>query len=292
MKKFLAILLIIFAILLIAQQITEQIVEPTANSSQPIISSFPEHGQAIAKYLASQKYFAWTTEENTKNVCVFENLGNTEDLFPLSLWVLCQEYKIVDGKIQTFSGVSGPVLIDYPNELSFFDIGKFSYQVPRDGTFYSQDIKDIFPKKIQDKILNYQQNINNLQQLFEQTVWNQENKILNPVEEEKADLIRLNSVHAGDYIQSPITIAGEARGTWFFEGDFPVVLTDWDGLIIAEGIAQAQSDWMVEDFVPFIVTLEFEKPTYKNNGALIFKKDNPSDLPENDDALEISIIFE
>ncbi|MCK5466500.1 hypothetical protein KAI56_03330, partial [Candidatus Parcubacteria bacterium] len=77
-----------------------------------------------------------------------------------------------------------------------------------------------------------------------------------------------------------------------FEGDFPVVLTDWDGLIIGEGIAVAQSEWMTEEFVPFTAEIKFEVPEYKNNGTLILQKDNPSGLPENDDALEMPVFFE
>ncbi|KKS37178.1 MAG: hypothetical protein UU98_C0016G0006 [Parcubacteria group bacterium GW2011_GWD2_42_14] len=98
-------------------------------------------------------------------------------------------------------------------------------------------------------------------------------------------------------IASPLIIEGEARGTWYFEASFPVVLTNWDGLIIAQGIAQAQSDWMTEDYVPFEVTLTFESPykagdpEFMQRGALILKKDNPSGLPENDDAFEISVMF-
>jgi hypothetical protein len=93
---------------------------------------------------------------------------------------------------------------------------------------------------------------------------------------------------------------GEALGTWFFEGDFPVVLVNWDGLIIAEGYATVQGDdstgssqgWMTEDFVPFEAVIEFEKPSYGKNGTLILRKDNPSGLPEHDNAIEIPILFE
>jgi len=109
---------------------------------------------------------------------------------------------------------------------------------------------------------------------------------------EKTDLIRLNSPRPNQVVESPLTISGEARGYWFFEADFPVVLVDWDGLIIAEGYATADGDWMTEDFVPFEATLTFEKPDYGENGALILLKDNPSGLPENDDALEVPILFE
>lgn len=106
---------------------------------------------------------------------------------------------------------------------------------------------------------------------------------------ENPDIKNLN-VKPGDVISSPLVLTGEARG-WYFEGSFPVFLVNWNGLIIAEGIAQAKGDWMTSSFVPFEAILTFTKPDYKDNGALILKKDNPSGLPEHDDALEFSIIF-
>jgi len=104
--------------------------------------------------------------------------------------------------------------------------------------------------------------------------------------------IRVTSPEVGEAISSPLIIEGEARGKWFFEASFPVVLTNWDGLIIAEGIATAEGEWMTENFVPFKAELEFIKPEYGERGALILKKDNPSGLPEHDDAIEIPLTFE
>ena len=106
------------------------------------------------------------------------------------------------------------------------------------------------------------------------------------------DRIILENPKPNQIIKSPLLKKGQVRGLWFFEGSFPVVLTDWDGLIIAQGVATAQDDWMTADFVPFEATLTFEAPTYKNNGSLILKKDNPSGLPANDAALEIPVFFE
>jgi len=111
-------------------------------------------------------------------------------------------------------------------------------------------------------------------------------------EVDKSDLIFLNNPRPNQEIESPLVVSGEARGYWFFEADFPVVLTDWDGLIIAEGIAQAKSEWMTEDFVPFEVELNFEADvSVSDKGILILKKDNPSGMSENDDALEIPVVF-
>lgn len=106
------------------------------------------------------------------------------------------------------------------------------------------------------------------------------------------DLISITSPLPSSEISSPLIVEGEARGYWYFEASFPIVLTDWDGLIIAEGYATAQDEWMTEEFVPFEATLEFDTPEYGDSGYLILQRDNPSDLPENDDAFEIPIIFE
>lgn len=109
---------------------------------------------------------------------------------------------------------------------------------------------------------------------------------------EKGAPIELNDFQSGEEIKSPLLLKGRVPGSWSFEAVFPVVLTNWDGLIIAEGQAQLQGDWMTDALVPFQATLEFDTPTDKNTGFLILKKDNPSELPENDDSLEIPVLFE
>jgi hypothetical protein len=115
--------------------------------------------------------------------------------------------------------------------------------------------------------------------------------IILPAENQLEDKISLFTPLANTVITSPLIIKGEARGPWFFEASFPVFLTDWDGLIIAQGIAQAQGDWMTTDYVPFTATLNFTKPSYGATGSLILKKDNPSGLSQYDDALEITVKF-
>lgn len=111
-----------------------------------------------------------------------------------------------------------------------------------------------------------------------------------------SDILRDISIKPGDTARSPLKITGEARGNWYFEASFPVSLVNWDGLIIAQGPAQAQGEWMTEEFVPFEITLEFENPSwdadFSKRGALILQKDNPSGLPEHDDSLEIPVVFE
>ncbi|MCX6779398.1 MAG: hypothetical protein NTU97_04175 [Candidatus Magasanikbacteria bacterium] len=111
---------------------------------------------------------------------------------------------------------------------------------------------------------------------------------------DKSNLIKVETPLSGASISSPLIVKGQARGTWFFEGSFPVVLVNWDGRIVANGIAVALGGWMTTEFVPFQATLEFIKPdiTVSNRGALILRKDNPSGISQNDDSLEIPVVFE
>lgn len=115
-----------------------------------------------------------------------------------------------------------------------------------------------------------------------------------PVE---TDRIRVDEPRPGEVVETPLVVRGEARGNWFFEADFPVVLVDWDGLIIAEGVARAQDDWMTEEFVPYRAELSFDSPyergdpEFMQRGTLILQRANPSGLPENDAAVEVPLRF-
>ncbi|MBI4114459.1 MAG: hypothetical protein HY445_01300 [Candidatus Niyogibacteria bacterium] len=112
------------------------------------------------------------------------------------------------------------------------------------------------------------------------------------------DFIHITSPKENQAIISPFIVRGEARGTWYFEASFPLVLVDWDGRIIAQSHAEAQGEWMTEEYVPFEGKIEFEKPyqegasDFMKRGAIIFQKDNPSGLPQYDAAVEIPILFE
>lgn len=108
---------------------------------------------------------------------------------------------------------------------------------------------------------------------------------------DKSELIVVVSPIKDSYISSPLSISGRARGSWFFEGSFPILLTDTAGKVLAEGHATAQGEWTTDEFVKFIGTLQFTKPDYSDKGILILKKDNPSGLSEKDDSFSIPISF-
>lgn len=107
---------------------------------------------------------------------------------------------------------------------------------------------------------------------------------------EKMDLIKIENPRPNQIIQSPLLIKGQARGFWFFEADFPIKLLAEDWSVMATAIAQAQSDWMTEDFIPFTATLDFP-PSLSGKATLVLEKDNPSGLPENADELRIPVVL-
>ncbi|MEO5645972.1 MAG: Gmad2 immunoglobulin-like domain-containing protein [Candidatus Paceibacterota bacterium] len=93
----------------------------------------------------------------------------------------------------------------------------------------------------------------------------------------------------GSTISSPVTIKGKAKGTWFFEGSFPISLITVDGTTIATGIAKAEDDWMVESYVPFTATINFTSPATVHAGYIVLKKDNPSGEARFDKSVVIKV---
>lgn len=84
-------------------------------------------------------------------------------------------------------------------------------------------------------------------------------------------------------VSSTFAVVGEARGPWYFEASFPVQVRDPANNLVGQGIAQAQGEWMTTDFVPFEATVTVAG--YTGPADLVLLKDNPSGLPENDDAV-------
>ncbi len=102
--------------------------------------------------------------------------------------------------------------------------------------------------------------------------------------------IRIFEPAPNSVITNPVTVKGEARGTWFFEGDFPLQILDEDGKELTIRPVSAQEDWMTENFVPFEATIDFQETSAKV-GTIVFIKDNPSDIRELDDKMVVPVRF-
>ena len=105
------------------------------------------------------------------------------------------------------------------------------------------------------------------------------------------DLIHINSLKPGDQVSSPFDIIGEARGYWYYDGEFPVVLTDATGKTIAETEAKSTRGWMSTGFVPFELAMTFPDQAVESKGYLILKRENPSGMPQNEMSLKIPVTF-
>lgn len=109
-----------------------------------------------------------------------------------------------------------------------------------------------------------------------------------------ADLIVVDSPKPGDTISSTtVTITGKARGTWYFEASFPIEVvasTFGEAITIGQGHAEALSDWMTEDFVPFTATIELSKGPEKSQVVVVLKNANPSGDPVRDMELGIVVV--
>ncbi len=108
----------------------------------------------------------------------------------------------------------------------------------------------------------------------------------------KTDMFKTVSIVSGQTIPKGTKLTGEVRGNWYFEASFPVELRNASGTPFWTGIAQAQSDWMTVNFVPFSVVLSYTPFGTPTPATLVLKKDNPSGEPINDDELLIPIVVQ
>lgn len=104
------------------------------------------------------------------------------------------------------------------------------------------------------------------------------------------ELLKVEKPLPNAEVKSPLSIKGKARGTWYFEGSFSILLEDSKGNILDTAIAEAEGNWMTESFVPFSAEMIFDAPD-DERGYLIFRKANPSGLEKNARAYNLPVLF-
>lgn len=102
--------------------------------------------------------------------------------------------------------------------------------------------------------------------------------------------VTIYSPKSNSIVTTPLIVMGQVPGSWSFEAQFPLQLKDSGGDVLGEASAKLQGDWMTNNLVPFIATLEFEAPS-SQTGTLVLQKDSPSGLAENDDSVTIPVKF-
>ncbi len=84
--------------------------------------------------------------------------------------------------------------------------------------------------------------------------------------------IEVSAPLGGAIVTSPLRVIGTAPNTWYFEAVFSAELRDARGMLIAEGPAQAQGDWMQSGQVPFVAQLRFAVPV-QTDAVIVLTED-------------------
>lgn len=88
--------------------------------------------------------------------------------------------------------------------------------------------------------------------------------------------VLVESPPRGALITSPVRVTGKARGSWYFEAEFPIRVLDAHGDMIGTGVARAQGDWQTSSYVPFEASIVFRAAPTDSTGSLVIEKSNPS----------------
>lgn len=102
--------------------------------------------------------------------------------------------------------------------------------------------------------------------------------------------VQLDNIAPHALVVSPLVVRGTAPGNWFFEANIGLRILDEQGVEVARGHADADGDWMTNQPVRFVGTINFTVPT-SELGYIEIQKDNPSDLPEQDASARIPVRF-
>lgn len=102
--------------------------------------------------------------------------------------------------------------------------------------------------------------------------------------------IHVTSPSPNSVVKSPLSIVGEAKGTWYLNGNFSFSIIDDNGAILANGIIQAKKSQTTGSFIPFESSVTFTAPTTKT-GIIILSSTNSWGPEENNSRTVIPVKF-
>ncbi|QFT87702.1 hypothetical protein FIU87_03470 [Bacillus sp. THAF10] len=109
--------------------------------------------QVIEKYLSEEMM---NPNSGGKIFVAYEILATDKNEGEIYLWALIEEYYKKGEFIGQGSGMSVPVVLTLSENDDSMEIK--SHSLPSDGSFYEKSIKEMFPKKIHQKIFGYPSN--------------------------------------------------------------------------------------------------------------------------------------
>lgn len=114
--------------------------------------------QEISQYLNEE---VMDPNLNGQVYSVYEVLQSNQDIGEVYIWAYIQEYYESDALLESGTGMSLPMVLHVERVGDSLEVK--SHVLPRDGSYYSEDIKTLFPRRIQNKIHDYpSKNMENL----------------------------------------------------------------------------------------------------------------------------------
>jgi hypothetical protein len=109
-------------------------------------AEFIEQVENIESYLAAN---IGISAHGGEVFCAYEPLNTTQgkdgEIF---LWAFCHEYYLEDGELEFGSGISVPVVLQIDERREIL-----GHLLPRDGTYYGEDIRANFPRSTWSQIM-------------------------------------------------------------------------------------------------------------------------------------------
>jgi hypothetical protein len=90
---------------------------------------------------------------------------------------------------------------------------------------------------------------------------------------ELPSLVTVSDPVKNSVIGDMLDLKGEARGYWYFEGQFPVSVIDDTGYIVAQGTAKALGDWKTTSMVPFESHIDVTSSARSETGIIKIIRD-------------------
>jgi hypothetical protein len=114
------------------------------------ISVTAENHQEIEKYIREE---VMSPNFGGEIFSAHEILGSNEKKGELYIWALIEEYYKEDSKIEQGTGMSVPMVLKIDQTEDSLQV--ISHTLPRDGSDYANDLKDMFPYFAEIKALDY-----------------------------------------------------------------------------------------------------------------------------------------
>lgn len=108
--------------------------------------------EIIEKYISSENNSYLEENMTFMSTHYFGDRYNNDKL-EVYLWVIFSEYDTSDSKFELYRESSTPYVIRVNTKDDAFEI--IEYEIPKDGSYYSKSIKEMFPLTIRKQVLNF-----------------------------------------------------------------------------------------------------------------------------------------